>query len=82
MLSNAAGECDSSAALTVKQKNILRIIDGLKDQTISEEEPLKLSAKAEGRPKQVKWYKNGQQITPSAQLLIVMFQHFISQADN
>uniref|UniRef100_A0A8R1DN92 Ig-like domain-containing protein n=1 Tax=Caenorhabditis japonica TaxID=281687 RepID=A0A8R1DN92_CAEJA len=66
VLSNAAGECDSSAALTVVKPNILKIVDGLKDVDVEEPQPVSLKVKVEGIPKVVKWYKNGQEIKPDA----------------
>lgn len=65
VLSNAAGECDSSAALTVTKPNILKMLEGLKDVDVTEGEPLQLKVKVQGIPKTVKWYKNGQEITPN-----------------
>ncbi|CAI5439881.1 unnamed protein product [Caenorhabditis angaria] len=67
VLGNAAGECDSSAALTVSKPNILKILDGLKDVDVNEGEPIKLAVKIEGIPKTVKWYKNGQEIAPAGE---------------
>uniref|UniRef100_A0A1I7TK31 Ig-like domain-containing protein n=1 Tax=Caenorhabditis tropicalis TaxID=1561998 RepID=A0A1I7TK31_9PELO len=64
VLSNAAGDCDSSAALTVVKPNILKIIDGLKDIDVEEPQPVQLKVKVEGVPKVVKWYKNGQELKP------------------
>ncbi|CAD6189828.1 unnamed protein product [Caenorhabditis auriculariae] len=68
VLGNAAGECDSSADLTVTKPNILKVIDGLKDVNVTEGEPVELKVKVEGVPKTVKWYKNGQELAPSADL--------------
>uniref|UniRef100_A0AAF5HXT5 Uncharacterized protein n=1 Tax=Strongyloides stercoralis TaxID=6248 RepID=A0AAF5HXT5_STRER len=68
VLSNDAGECDSSADLDVKVPEIVKLIDGLKDQDVNEGEPLQLKAKISGKPRQVKWYKNGQEITPNDNL--------------
>lgn len=62
ILSNKVGECDSSAKLTVEQPNILRILEGLKDITIDEGQPLELICKIEGQPRAIKWYKNGKEI--------------------
>uniref|UniRef100_A0A1I7VN34 Immunoglobulin I-set domain-containing protein n=1 Tax=Loa loa TaxID=7209 RepID=A0A1I7VN34_LOALO len=61
-LSNKAGACDSSASLTVVKPNVLKVLDSLKDVEVNEGEPIKLSIKAEGQPKIVKWLKNGQEI--------------------
>lgn len=71
VLGNAAGECDSSAALTVKKPNILRLLKGLADADLNEGEPIELTAKVEGQPRQVKWYKNGQEISPDARIQLV-----------
>ncbi|EYB87861.1 hypothetical protein Y032_0256g374 [Ancylostoma ceylanicum] len=68
VLENAAGECDSSAQLTVKKPNILKMLQGLKDIDVDEGQPIELKVKVEGIPKTVKWYKNGTEITPSADL--------------
>ncbi|GMR51488.1 hypothetical protein PMAYCL1PPCAC_21683, partial [Pristionchus mayeri] len=70
VLSNAAGECDSSAALTVVKPDILKVLDGLKDVDVAEGEPIKLSAKVQGTPKSVKWYKNGTEVSPNDKLKI------------
>uniref|UniRef100_A0A9J2P3W7 Immunoglobulin I-set domain protein n=1 Tax=Ascaris lumbricoides TaxID=6252 RepID=A0A9J2P3W7_ASCLU len=71
VLGNAAGECDSSAALTVKKPNILRLLKGLADADLNEGEPIELTAKVEGQPRQVKWYKNGQEISPDARIQLI-----------
>ncbi len=74
MLSNAAGECSSSAALTVKAKpsaDELKLLKGLVDAFISEGEPLKLQAEISGKPKLVKWYKNGKELSPDDHIAIV-----------
>ncbi|ETN83967.1 hypothetical protein NECAME_07120, partial [Necator americanus] len=68
VLSNAAGECDSSAQLTVTKPNILKMLEGLKDIDVDEGQPIELKVKVEGMPKTVKWYKNGAEITPSDHL--------------
>ncbi|CEF63660.1 Hemicentin-1 [Strongyloides ratti] len=68
VLSNDAGECDSSGDLDVKVPEIVKLIDGLKDQDINEDEPLQLKVKISGKPRQVKWYKNGQEIIPNENL--------------
>ncbi|WKX89586.1 hypothetical protein Q1695_008890 [Nippostrongylus brasiliensis] len=65
VLSNAAGECDSSAQLTVTKPNILKMLEGLKDIDVDEGQPLELKVKVEGIPKVVKWYKNGQELAPT-----------------
>ncbi|CAL2029366.1 unnamed protein product [Caenorhabditis brenneri] len=66
VLSNAAGDCDSSAALTVVKPNVLKIVDGLKDVDVEEPQPVELKVKVDGIPKVVKWYKNGQELKPDA----------------
>ncbi|VDK28467.1 unnamed protein product [Gongylonema pulchrum] len=71
VLSNRAGECDSSANLTVVKPNILKILEGLKDTDVNEGEPIQLSVKVEGQPKTVKWLKNGNEITPDDHIQIV-----------
>ncbi|KHN78733.1 Muscle M-line assembly protein unc-89 [Toxocara canis] len=70
-LGNAAGECDSSASLTVKKLDILRLLKGLTDLDVAEGEPIELTAKVEGQPRQVKWYKNGQEISPDARIQLI-----------
>jgi hypothetical protein len=62
VLSNKAGECDSSAALTVQKPNVLKLISGLKDVEIEQGQPLEMSCKIEGIPKTVTWFKNGAEI--------------------
>ncbi|KAK0423255.1 hypothetical protein QR680_008049 [Steinernema hermaphroditum] len=64
VLSNAAGSCESSAALSVVKPNILKVLKGLEDVTVTDGEPVELSCKVEGTPKTVRWYKNGQEIKP------------------
>ncbi|KJH44301.1 immunoglobulin I-set domain protein [Dictyocaulus viviparus] len=64
VLANAAGECDSSAQLTIVKPNILKLLEGLKDIDVNEREPINLQVKIEGIPKTVKWYKNGVELTP------------------
>uniref|UniRef100_A0A0N5CB57 Muscle M-line assembly protein unc-89 n=1 Tax=Strongyloides papillosus TaxID=174720 RepID=A0A0N5CB57_STREA len=68
VLSNDAGECSSAADLGVTTPEIVKIIDGLKDQDINEGEALQLKAKISGKPKEVKWYKNGEVIIPNDDL--------------
>ncbi|GMS98905.1 hypothetical protein PENTCL1PPCAC_21080, partial [Pristionchus entomophagus] len=70
VLGNAAGDCDSSAALTVTKPDILKVLDGLKDVDVAEREPIKLTAKVQGTPKTVKWYKNGTEVTPNDKIKI------------
>lgn len=55
VLSNKAGECDSSAALAVYKPAIVKLVRGLKDVEVDEGQPLELSCKIEGIPKSVKW---------------------------
>uniref|UniRef100_A0A7E4UT28 Muscle M-line assembly protein unc-89 n=1 Tax=Panagrellus redivivus TaxID=6233 RepID=A0A7E4UT28_PANRE len=64
VLGNAAGECDSEAALTVTKPNLLKLLKGLTDADVNEGEPITLTAKIEGEPKSVKWLKNGKEVTP------------------
>ncbi|CAJ0570275.1 unnamed protein product, partial [Mesorhabditis spiculigera] len=64
VLSNAAGECESSAELTVAKPESLKLLEGLKDVTVDEGQPIELKVKVEGRPRQVKWYRNGQELAP------------------
>ncbi|KAJ1353882.1 hypothetical protein KIN20_010652 [Parelaphostrongylus tenuis] len=65
VLANAAGECDSSAELTVIKPNILKLLEGLKDIDVNEGEPINLKVRVEGIPKTVKWYKNGAELSPN-----------------
>ncbi|KAK6016465.1 immunoglobulin I-set domain protein, partial [Ostertagia ostertagi] len=65
VLSNSAGECDSSAQLTVTKPNILKMLQGLKDIDVEEGQPIELKVKIEGTPKTVKWYKNGVELAPT-----------------
>ncbi|VDN04253.1 unnamed protein product [Thelazia callipaeda] len=71
ILSNSAGVCDSSAELIVVQPNILKIIEGLRDVDVSEDQPIKLKVKVEGKPKTFKWLKNGQEITANDRIQMV-----------
>ncbi|VDL77330.1 unnamed protein product [Nippostrongylus brasiliensis] len=64
ILSNDAGDADSSAALTVKLPQI-EIVKGLQDTTVPQKETGVLEIETNQKPKQVKWYKNGKEITPS-----------------
>lgn len=73
ILSNSAGECGSSASLTVVKPNILRILSPLKDTDVNEGEPIKLLVKIEGQPREVKWLKNGKDITSDDRITIVSF---------
>lgn len=72
-MSNKAGECNSSAELTVVKLNVVKILKGLEDITVDEGQPLKLNCKIEGTPNSVKWYKNGKEVEPDARLQIVNF---------
>lgn len=74
VLGNAAGECDSSAALTVKKPDILHLLQELADVDLNEGEQIELTAKVEGQPRTVKWYKNGQEISPDARIQVVRLQ--------
>ncbi|VDM52411.1 unnamed protein product, partial [Angiostrongylus costaricensis] len=65
VLANAAGECDSSAELTVTKPNILKLLEGLKDIDVNEGESINLKVRVEGIPKTVKWYKNGAELSPN-----------------
>uniref|UniRef100_A0A0K0DG20 Muscle M-line assembly protein unc-89 n=1 Tax=Angiostrongylus cantonensis TaxID=6313 RepID=A0A0K0DG20_ANGCA len=65
VLANAAGECDSSAELTVTKPNILKLLESLKDIDVNEGEPINLKVRVEGIPKTVKWYKNGAELSPN-----------------
>ncbi|KAI6178453.1 hypothetical protein M3Y98_00502400 [Aphelenchoides besseyi] len=63
VLSNKAGECDSSASLTVKKPVVVKLLRGLQDVEIDEGQPLEFSCKIEGGiPKGVQWFKNGQPV--------------------
>lgn len=69
VLSNEAGSCDSEASLTVRKPppkvEELKLLKGLQDVTLTEKQPLVLSVTIHGKPTSVKWYKNGQEITPT-----------------
>ncbi|KAK6029446.1 immunoglobulin I-set domain protein [Ostertagia ostertagi] len=64
VVSNDAGEVDSAAALTVKTPQI-EIVKGLEDTTIPQKQTGVLEIETSRPPKQVKWYKNGKEISPS-----------------
>uniref|UniRef100_A0A1I7S955 Muscle M-line assembly protein unc-89 n=1 Tax=Bursaphelenchus xylophilus TaxID=6326 RepID=A0A1I7S955_BURXY len=70
VLSNKAGSCDSEAPLAVKKLQTVKLIKPLQDVTLDEGQELVLSCQIEGVPKSVKWYKNGQEVTPSEKLLL------------
>ncbi|MCP9264251.1 Immunoglobulin I-set domain protein [Dirofilaria immitis] len=60
ILSNSAGDVDSSANLTVKKsKGQPKIIKGLEDQVIAKGDELILEIKIDGEPTEVRWLKNG-----------------------
>ncbi|CAG9533738.1 unnamed protein product [Cercopithifilaria johnstoni] len=59
VLSNSAGDVQSSAKLTVKKsKGEIKIIKGLEDQVIAKGDELILEIKVEGEPTEVRWLKN------------------------
>lgn len=70
VLSNKAGSCDSAADLTVEKLSAVRLIKGLEDTTVDEGQPLELTCKIEGTPKDVKWYKNGKEVVPDERIRI------------
>ncbi|TKR95914.1 hypothetical protein L596_010016 [Steinernema carpocapsae] len=78
VLSNDAGSVDSSAGLKVEEskpkeepkeekaaKEPLGFVKGLEDQTVKPGDKAVLEVQTNGKPKQVKWYKNGKEISPS-----------------
>ncbi|KHJ91116.1 immunoglobulin I-set domain protein, partial [Oesophagostomum dentatum] len=64
VVANDAGDAESSAALTVKVPQI-EIVKGLADITVPQKQTGTLEIETNKPPKQVKWYKNGKEITPS-----------------
>uniref|UniRef100_A0A914WDR8 Muscle M-line assembly protein unc-89 n=1 Tax=Plectus sambesii TaxID=2011161 RepID=A0A914WDR8_9BILA len=68
VLSNGAGDAESSAQLTVKKAapGIPKIKKGLTDQNIPKGSPLTLSIEVEGEPTSVKWFKDGEEINPAS----------------
>ncbi|KHJ76125.1 immunoglobulin I-set domain protein [Oesophagostomum dentatum] len=64
VVANDAGDAESSAALTVKVPQI-EIVKGLADITVPQKQTGTLEIETNRPPKQVKWYKNGKEITPS-----------------
>ncbi|KAK6053089.1 immunoglobulin I-set domain protein [Cooperia oncophora] len=56
---------ESSCALTVKLPGGIEIVKGLEDTTVPRNRPAVLEIETNRPPKQVKWYKNGKEITPS-----------------
>nr|CRZ24661.1 BMA-UNC-89, isoform b [Brugia malayi] len=60
VLSNSAGDLESSAKLTVKKsKGQPKIIKGLEDQVIAKGDQLILEIKVDEEPTEVRWLKNG-----------------------
>ncbi|GIY55923.1 hypothetical protein CDAR_566731 [Caerostris darwini] len=67
---NEMGEAESSCKLTVKSAP--SFVKGLKDMSVMAEEPLKFEVEIDGNPvPEVKWYKDGQPLAPSARVKIV-----------
>ncbi|KAL3997510.1 Immunoglobulin I-set domain family protein [Acanthocheilonema viteae] len=61
ILSNDEGSVESSCMLTVKKPAEKPTIKkGIEDQFIAVEKPLEIAIETTGKPKVVKWYKNGQ----------------------
>jgi hypothetical protein len=50
---------------------VLRILQGLNDVTVDEGEPIELICQIEGIPSAVKWFKNGQEVSPDGRVEIV-----------
>ncbi|KAL3121108.1 hypothetical protein niasHT_005368 [Heterodera trifolii] len=71
VLSNRAGECESSADLGVCKPSVFKLRSGLQDVTIDEGQPLQLVAELDGEPAAVKWFKNGEEIKPDERIKIV-----------
>uniref|UniRef100_A0A915E306 Ig-like domain-containing protein n=1 Tax=Ditylenchus dipsaci TaxID=166011 RepID=A0A915E306_9BILA len=71
VLANKAGECDSSAELTVQKPNVIKLVKGLQDVTVDQGEPLELSCKIEGTPASVKWLKNGKEVQPDERIKLI-----------
>uniref|UniRef100_A0A914I5C8 Muscle M-line assembly protein unc-89 n=1 Tax=Globodera rostochiensis TaxID=31243 RepID=A0A914I5C8_GLORO len=72
VLSNRAGECESSADLGVHKPSVFKLRKGLQDVTIDEGQPLELVSELDGdEPSGVKWFKNGEEITPDDHIKIL-----------
>lgn len=71
VLSNDAGSADSEASLTVKlPAEEPKFKKGLKDETVPAGTPLQLEVEVTGKPKTVKWYKDGKELGASAKIKI------------
>uniref|UniRef100_A0A914S8X2 Ig-like domain-containing protein n=1 Tax=Parascaris equorum TaxID=6256 RepID=A0A914S8X2_PAREQ len=67
VLSNSAGEVESSARLSIKiAKGQPKILKGLDDQVIAKGTTLILEIKVEGEPTEVRWLKDGAAIPKTA----------------
>uniref|UniRef100_A0AC34GIW5 Ig-like domain-containing protein n=1 Tax=Panagrolaimus sp. ES5 TaxID=591445 RepID=A0AC34GIW5_9BILA len=67
VLSNDAGNADSAAALTVQLPfggGKLSFVKPLQDVTANKGDNVPLEIELSGKPKEVKWYKNGKEIKP------------------
>ncbi|KIH46991.1 immunoglobulin I-set domain protein, partial [Ancylostoma duodenale] len=64
VVANDDGDAESAAALTVKVPQI-EVVKGLADITVPQKQTGTLEIEVNKAPKQVKWYKNGKEITPS-----------------
>lgn len=70
VLSNSAGDVDSSAKLTVKKPKAgaPRIVKGLDDQVVAKGAPLVFEVKIEGEPEEVRWLKDASPLSASARI--------------
>ncbi|XP_054708127.1 muscle M-line assembly protein unc-89-like [Uloborus diversus] len=64
-LSNDSGSVTTSGDVTVKESTSApKIVQGLKDQTVGEDQPVKMTVKFTGKPKPVpKWTKDGAELS-------------------
>lgn len=72
-MSNKAGECESSAELNVIKPNIVKLLKGLEDITVDQDQSIQLLCKIEGNPNSFKWYKNGKEIELNDRIKTVNF---------
>lgn len=62
---NPLGVASSKAPLSVRPSQRLRLKRGLEDQDLTKGVKLQLDIEVEGKPKQVKWYKDNEELSAS-----------------
>uniref|UniRef100_A0A915I7E4 Ig-like domain-containing protein n=1 Tax=Romanomermis culicivorax TaxID=13658 RepID=A0A915I7E4_ROMCU len=76
ILGNDFGACESEGHLTVEEKltkeeiSALKFIRSLTDKTVTEGSHISLEIEVEGKPKSIKWYKNGRSLNESEKIRI------------